>query len=589
MEKEKESSFSWILNQAKEDKGGYILSVIMAILGVACQIGPYFIVGEVIRHLMAGYREQAYYLLQAGIICSFWLGRVLFHAISTTLSHKATFKVLGEIRKKCTEKLARMPLGDVLNRSSGTLKNIIVERVDSIETILAHIVPEFTANLTVPIIVLIYLFILDWRMALASLLTVPVGLFCYMGMMVGYEESYRRTVAGTRNLNNTAVEYIQGMEVIKVFGKTETSYSRFVEVAKEAAAGYIDWMRNSNIYFTFAVNILPATLLTILPIGGLLVMHSSLSPEKFIMIIILSLSLISPLITAMSYTDDLGVLNIVVDEIRDITDAKEMVRPAKIDHMPKTKDITLTKVRFGYGDKEVIQGIDLEIKEGSFVALVGPSGSGKSTIARLIAGLWDVDSGMIQLGGVDIRKIPLEDYSDYIAYVSQNNYLFNQTIRENIRIGKTDGYASDEEVEQVAKMSGCHDFIMSLEKGYDTVVGVAGGHLSGGERQRITIARAMLKNAPIVILDEATAYTDPESEALIQASVARLVQNKTLIVIAHRLSTIKDADQIFLINQGLVEDQGRHEELLAHQGLYNKMWQAHIAVKDRSEGGSDND
>ncbi|MBQ8136890.1 MAG: ATP-binding cassette domain-containing protein, partial [Clostridia bacterium] len=235
---------------------------------------------------------------------------------------------------------------------------------------------------------------------------------------------------------------------------------------------------------------------------------------------------------------------------------------------------------FSYKDKEVLHGVSMEIPEGNFVALVGPSGSGKSTIARLIASLWDVSSGSITLGGKDIRDIPQEAYADKIAFVSQDNYLFNMTVRENIRLGRPS--ATDAEVEQAAKASGCHEFILGLEKGYDTLVGSSGGHLSGGERQRISIARAMLKAAPIVILDEATAYTDPENEAVIQRSVSHLTAGKTLIVIAHRLSTITDADRIYVVKDGQIDDSGTHAELLSHHGLYEKMYKAHMEVKDHA-------
>ncbi len=258
-----------------------------------------------------------------------------------------------------------------------------------------------------------------------------------------------------------------------------------------------------------------------------------------------------------------------------------MERPAEgKGETPRDNSLALSNVRFSYKDKEVLHGISMDIPEGSFVALVGPSGSGKSTIARLIASLWDVDSGSISLGGADIRRIPEEVYADRVAFVSQENYLFNTTVRENIRLGRPG--AADEEVEKAAKASGCHEFIMGLEHGYDTVVGSSGGHLSGGERQRISIARAMLKAAPIVILDEATAYTDPENEAVIQRSVSRLTEGKTLIVIAHRLSTVTDADKIYVVKDGGIDDCGTHEELLARRGLYAKMWAAHMEVKDHA-------
>lgn len=261
-----------------------------------------------------------------------------------------------------------------------------------------------------------------------------------------------------------------------------------------------------------------------------------------------------------------------------IIDAKEMVRPEKLTKALNGGDIELRDVHFSYSETEVLHGISMTIRKGEFAALVGPSGSGKSTVARLIASLWDVSSGSISLGGVNICDIPSDDYNQKIAYVSQDNFLFDLSVRENIRLGNQN--ATDAEVEEAAKKCGCHEFITALENGYDTVVGTSGGHLSGGERQRIAIARAMLKNAEIIILDEATAYTDPENEALIQRSVAKLVEGKTLIVIAHRLSTVKNADRLYVIQDGIIAEQGTHEELLKNDGLYSTMWAAHISAKD---------
>ena len=577
-EKRKEQSpMAWILSQTGDHGGEYVFSVIMAVIGVAFSVAPYFVVIRIVGGLMNGQRELSFYMIRCLIMAALWLGRVVFHAISTAASHRATFAVLGEIRKRCLEKLSRMPLGAVLDQSSGALKNTVIERIDSIETTLAHIVPEFTANLLVPVIILIYIFIIDWRMGLASLATVPLGMSCYIFMMAGSTEFYEHTVTATKALNDTAVEYIGGIQVIKVFGKTRSSYDRFVHDAYEAAHSFIDWMRASIIPFTFAMVIMPSTMVSVLPIGGLLVKAGSLSVQDFVTIIILSVGVITPIITMMSYSDDFRTMGTIFGEVRAILDAPEMERPEE-GEAPEKNDLTLNNVRFSYKDAEVLHGVSMEIPEGSFIALVGPSGSGKSTIARLIASLWDVTGGSIALGGQDIRSIPQAKYADKVAFVSQDNYLFNMNVRENIRLGRPS--ASDEEVEQAAKQSGCHDFIMSLENGYDTMVGSSGGHLSGGERQRISIARAMLKAAPVVILDEATAYTDPENEAVIQRSVSKLTAGKTLIVIAHRLSTVMDADRIYVIKDGMIEDSGTHEELLGRHGLYESMWKAHMEVKD---------
>ena len=571
------SPIAWVLGQTGDHGGQYILSVLLAIIGVGFSVAPYFVVAQIAKALMAENREPDFYLTRCAVMAALWVGRVLCHAFSTTVSHKATFAVLGEIRKRCTEKLTHMPLGAVLEQSSGALKNTLIERIDSIETTLAHIVPEFTANLLIPIIILVYIFMINWRMGLATLATVPLGMFCYVFMMAGSAKFYEHTVTATKALNDTAVEYIGGIQVIKVFGKTKSSYDRFVHDAYEAANSFICWMRASILPFTFAMVIMPATMVSVLPVGGLLVKGGSLLPEDFVTIIILSVGVITPIITLMSYSDDIRTMGTIFGEVRNILEAPEMLRPESGD-VPDENSLSLNDVRFSYKDKEILHGVTLKIPEGSFTALVGPSGSGKSTIARLIASLWDVDSGSITLGGTDIRQIPQEAYADKIAFVSQDNYLFNMSVRENIRLGRPD--ATDAEVEEAAKQSGCHDFIMSLENGYDTRVGSSGGHLSGGERQRISIARAMLKAAPIVILDEATAYTDPENEAVIQRSVSKLTRGKTLIVIAHRLSTVVDADRIYVIKDGTIDDSGTHEELLSHHGLYETMWKAHMEVRD---------
>ncbi|MCR4794470.1 MULTISPECIES: ABC transporter ATP-binding protein [Ruminococcus] len=577
------STLSWVTEFAGQKKANYILSVLLAVIKVICGIMPYVYMADIVDKLLkmhSGDLEKDMSLLTASIVkmAVFWLICRICHAVSTTLSHAATFEVLANIRRQLTEKLSKLPLGSVLSQSSGTYKNIICERVDSIETTLAHIIPEVLSSAFVPVSLIIYMMTINWKLTLISLVCVPVGAAFFMLMMVGSQESYNNCITKTKKLNDTAVEYINGIEVIKAFGKAKTSYEKFVIAAKEGADCFIEWMRRCNLWQNLSLLLMPYFLLGLLPFGALFYMKGSVSGSDLLMLIILSLGLVSPVMTVASYWDGISKMGTIIGEATEILEREELIRPDTMTEKPDSTDIVLNNVHFGYKDDEILHGINLNIKQGTVNALVGPSGSGKSTIAKLIASFWDVDSGSITFGGVDIRKIPLEQYNKNIAYVSQDNYLFDETIMDNIRMG--DPNASDEDVMNAAKACGCHDFIMQLEHGYQTIVGGAGGHLSGGERQRISIARAMLKNAPVIILDEATAYTDPENEALVQSSVAKLVKGKTLLVIAHRLSTISSADQIILINDGKVEAVGTQQELLERSPLYTQMWNAHMTVKE---------
>ena len=578
-EKEKKkSTLGWVMEFAGIDRKAYIFSVLMAIVSVLAGFAPYLFVANIVKALTEGEKELGFYLTQCGFISVCWLVNKIFHSISTTMSHKATFGVLAEIRRRLTKKMSRMPLGDVLEESSGSYKNIIIERVDSIETTLAHIIPEVISNCIVPVGIFIMMLKVDWRLALISLISLPVGMIFFSLMMVGAGESFNNTIVKTKALNDTAVEYINGIEVIKAFGKSKSSYEKFRVAAKEGADCFIEWMRRCNLWQNLAMTIMPAQLLTLLPFTGWFYLTGRVTGSDAMMLIILTLGLVSPFMIVAGYMDNMSKMGSIIGEVTAILEKRELNRPEIIKQLPYGNDIELNDVHFGYKDQEVLHGIDISIKEGTVNALVGPSGSGKSTIAKLIASFWDVDDGSITYGGVDVRDIPLAEYNKCIAYVSQDNYLFDETVMNNIRMGKPG--AADEEVIAAAKACGCHKFIMGLEKGYDTVAGGAGGHLSGGERQRISIARAMLKNAPVVILDEATAYTDPENEALVQRSVAKLVQGKTLIVIAHRLSTIATADQIIVIDDGNIAASGTQDELLQFCPLYREMWEAHIASRD---------
>ncbi len=577
----KRSVLSWILEFAGRKKSFFAGSVVLAMFGVAASFVPYVIIAKIVEQLLLGNKDFSFYLKEVLFMGLFWVIRATLHSFSTSLSHVATFTVLGGIRTQLCEKLSKIPLGSVLDDNSGSYKNIIVERVDSMETTLAHIVPEFTANILLPIAMFIYIISIDWRVGLANFVGAIIGLVFMVIMFARSQGGFALSVEKTKKLNDTAVEYINGIEVIKAFGKTGSSYEKFVTAAREGADVFINWMRRCIWPQSGMMAFLPATFLGVLPVGLLLVKNGSLAAGDFITCIILSAGLITPLVVAFTYMDDIMKVGSIFGEATEILERKDMVRPKEITKAPVGSDITLKDVHFTYKETEVLHGINMEINQGEVVAIVGPSGSGKSTVARLIDSLWDVDSGMITFGGINIQNLPLDYYMNQIAYVAQDNFLFDMSVKENIRLGKKG--ATDEDVINAAKATGCHEFILGLENGYDTIVGGAGGHLSGGERQRICIARAMLKDAPVVILDEATAYTDPENEAIVQESVAKLIKGRTLIVIAHRLSTIVDADKIFVINDGNVEACGTQEELLKSCELYKKMWEAHSMAKDEDE------
>ena len=578
-EEKKESPIGVLWGWGKPYHGKFIGSVILAVLGVACQMMPYFCVAHIVTMMLSGEQNFSRYVTAGIIALCGYFGKVLFSCLSTTISHTATYYTLRDLRENITAKLARVPMGTILDTPSGQYKTTIVDRVEGMEPTFAHLIPEMTANVLVPLVIIVYLFVMDWRMALLSLVTLVVGLAVMSAGMKNYPVKWEGAVKAGKQMANAIVEYIGGIEVVKAFSQSAGSYKKYSDAVNYNANYYVDWMRENQKTMSAYNAILPSVLICVLPCGFAFWLSGSLELSTFLSIVIFSLGLIGPIIAAFTFTDDLAVLGTNVEEISQLLNAEELNHkdtPVKL----ADTGISLRSVSFSYdGTTEVLHDVNLTIRPGTMTALVGPSGSGKSTVAKLIAGYWDVTSGSITLGGYELKDIPLSEISDQISYVSQDNYLFNRSIRENIRMGRPS--ATDAEVEQAAKQSGCDAFIRRLDNGYDTIVGSAGSHLSGGERQRIAIARAMLKNAPVVILDEATAYIDPENEALVQKAISALTVGKTLIVIAHRLSTIVGADNIVVVKDGTVHAQGTHEKLLETCPLYRDMWQAHIGAKDQ--------
>lgn len=564
----------------RENKLAYFFSVICAILGVISNLFIYIILSRMIVALIDGGITINYYLHHILWIFACLVIKESVMTLSTMISHATTYHIIRDIRKDLMDKLFKMPLGDILSESSGKLKDIIVNQVDNTETTLAHIIPEMTANILGPIVLFIYMLTLDWRVTLLSLIPLGVGILFMMPPMKRAKVKFPQAVKIGQRMNNIIVEYINGIEVIRAFNQRNKSYTKYSDIVYEKASYHYNWLKENATDYAASLSIAPMGILTIIPFGLYFTMVGSLDGGVLLTLIILSFGTIQHIMKIMMFEDDLGRVSTIFGEIETILSHDDLLHantPVDID----TYDIHLENVDFSYdGEKKILDQISLKIEEGAVHALVGESGSGKSTIAKLMAGFWDVDNGHITIGGADMQDIPLETLSSLISYVSQDNFLFDISIKDNIRIGKDD--ASDQDIIEICQKAGCHDFIMNLSNGYDTVAGEGGSHLSGGERQRISIARAMIKDAPIIILDEATSYIDPENEALIQGAISELVEGKTLIIIAHRLNTITDVDTIFVIKNGKLIESGTHTELLEGSSHYNDLWQA--ALK-----GADND
>lgn len=576
MKQKSPATILWEL--AKKEHSKLKTSVFIASIGVIAGIVPYIAASRILVELLKGNEDFKIYSLWLGIGLSSYILKSFLYSMALSVSHKATFSVLKDVRLRMLEKLPKMPLGEIISVPSGNFKQIIVDQVESMEKPLAHLLPEMTSNLLGSLSIFIYLLFLDWRMALLSLVSIPVGML-FMGLvMKNYAVQYEGSVKVNREMNSAIIEYVNGIEVIKTFNQDKRSYAKYKDKVIANARYFYEWMKSCQLPVSLSKNISPTTMITVLPFGWYFYISGSLSAEVFISVIILSLGIAGPLLETINFVDGLAKIGTIANSINLILEGKEQKHSDR-EVTIQQYNIDLQNVKFGYEEeKEILHGISLNIKEGTTVAFVGPSGSGKSTLAKLIAGYWDITEGNINIGGYNLNEIPLKQLYSLTAFVSQDNFLFNESIRENIRMGNPS--ASDKEVEDIAKKSGCHDFIMKMEHGYDTVVGSSGSHVSGGERQRISIARAMLKNAPIVILDEATSYIDPENEVIIKQALSKLIKDKTVIIIAHRLSTITDTEQIFLIENGKLVSYGKHDELLKGCELYRNMWNAHIGTKD---------
>lgn len=559
-------------------KSKYIGAIALSILAVATSLFAYGFAGKMMGELFNGDVAAGMIAAYIVIIAVCKVLHVLLLNVSTWVSHHAAYDTLQDIRKALTSKMIKMPLGYFEEQGSGRLKAVIVDRIEGMENTLAHLFPEMTANLLVPLALFVWMFFLDWRMALIIFVWIVVGMMFSCGMMIGYTEKYNGQIAAAKGMNQAVIEYVNGIEVIKTFNQTDVCYKNYENAVFHNAQYCIDWTKETQLFNSVVMAVTPVSIFPTLIAGIYFWSTGSLTITTFFLFMILALGIYGPLEKAAGYFDQVAQMGTIAGEMKEILDYPELSRLGRVSGEGDLA-VEMKGVSFYYSkeNEEVLSQISFKIPKGTMFALVGPSGSGKSTIAKLLAGYWDPREGQITIGGTDMREFSQEKVNQLIACVDQETFLFETNILENIRIGRPG--ATDEEVMAVAKRAGCDEFIKALPQGYYTQAGIAGGSLSGGERQRIAIARAMMKDSPIMILDEATASADPENEAMIQQALSEAAKDKTLIVVAHKLATIVKAEQIAYVEAGRIKKIGTHKELLKECPEYANMW--NLSVQDK--------
>lgn len=519
----------------------------------------------------------------AGVLVCLVL-QAIFYGWGLDVSHKAAYNTLLRLRTSLQKRFEQLPLGFIQDKGTGTIKKLFVDDVDSLEVLLAHSLPEGIANLMIPLAIYVAMFFIDWKLALLSLASIPVS---FAAMMIMYSVGMKKMgpyyMAGQK-MNNTIIEYINGMEVVKVFNKDAESYERFRKDISDYRDYTLEWYKAAWPWMAIYSSLLPCTIILTLPVGAWFVLRGFSSMPDLILILCLSLSIGIPLLKSLGFLPTMPQLNYKIAALEQVLETAPLRQTEAAFH-GNSHDICFDHVTFGYEKTqpgpdgkpmvtmdEVIHDVSFTARAGQKTALVGESGSGKSTLAKLLIHYYDPQQGSISIGGQKITEMSLEALNSQISYVAQDQYLFNTSLLENIRMGRPD--ATDEEVLEAAKRAQCTEFLEKLPQGIQSMAGDAGKMLSGGQRQRISLARAILKNAPIIVLDEATAYADPENEEKMEAAIAELVKGKTLFVIAHKLPAIMNADQICVIEHGKLAATGTHTELLASCEEYKKLWKA---------------
>ena len=580
MDAKKKSWTSALFAYAEGEKKQLVLSVILSVLSVMLGLVPFYCMYALICLFVAGTATAALAVKWCLLALLAYAVKIALFSLSTGASHAMAYTILEGLRLRLADRFLHAPLGNVENHTIGEIKSMMVDKIENLEPPLAHMIPEGAGHVVLPVVSIVALLCIDWRLALASLVTFPLSFIC-MGLTFKISgKNFDKYDQSANYMNSTIVEYIEGIEVIKAFGRAGVSYEKYAAAINDFRTFVVKWLASTFATMKLSFALFPSTLIGTLPVALALANKGAITPPEAALAVMLSISMVGSLAKLEVFSENMRQVKFTVENLEEFLEMPELPQPEKRADIPHT-DVALRNVRFSYTGEEkdeVLHGIDMTLPEGSFTALVGPSGGGKSTVAKLIARFWDVTSGAITIGGVNVKDMPLSQLSEYVSFVTQDNFLFRCSLLENIRLDNPN--ATDEEVKAAARAAQCEEFISKLPQGYDTPAGEAGKRLSGGEKQRIAIARMMLKNAPIVILDEATAFTDLENEDKIQRSIAALTKGKTLLVIAHRLSTIKNADNIVVLKNGAIVAQGTQEQLLETCPLYQDMWRSHIGAKN---------
>ena len=577
--------FQKVFEYAGPHKKGLYAATAVVLVSVLMGVLPFVLAYQVIAPLVMGEAiDASFVILRVVLVLVCLVLQAIFYGLGLNISHKAAYDTLLRLRTALQKRFEKLPLGVIQDKGTGTVKKLFVDDVDSLEVLLAHSMPEGIANLMIPIAVYVAMFFVDWKLALLSLASIPISLIAMKTMYsVGMKKMGPYYMAGQK-MNNTIIEYINGMEVVKVFNKDADSYERFRKDVSDYRDYTLEWYKAAWPWMAIYSSLLPCTIILTLPLGAWFVLSGWSALPDLILVLCLSLSIGMPLLKSLGFLPTMPQLNYKISALEQVLDAPELQQTDDGFH-GKDDTITYDHVSFAYQtmqpgpdgkptvvEEEVLHDISFTAMAGQKTALVGESGSGKSTLAKLLIHYYDPQKGSISIGGQKLCDMSLEALNSHISYVAQDQYLFNTSLLENIRLGRLN--ATDEEVMEAAKKAQCMEFLEKLPQGIHSMAGDAGKMLSGGQRQRISLARAILKDAPIVVLDEATAYADPENEEKMEAAIAELVKGKTLVVIAHKLPAIMNADQICVMDRGKLVATGKHQELIQSCPEYQKLWKA---------------